>query len=340
MLISTTNALEESLSQPHESTIEVLRQSGGDILLLGAGGKMGTSLATMARRAFDAVGLANRVLAVSRFSDSSATRSLSRSGVETLQGDLFDSCFVNSLPEFDYVIYMVGQKFGTSTAPEATWATNAFIPGIICQKFANSNIASFSTGNVYPLVGIDSRGSKESDALLPMGEYAMSAVARERVLQYFCQSLDIPAVILRLNYSTELRYGVLVDLARRVFCEEPIPLSTGYFNCIWQGDANNMTLRSLTHVSSPPRVLNLTGPETISCRDVCLRFGELMGREVTFLGSEEPTALLSDSAVACQLLGDPLVNINEMIERTAHWVANSGEFLDAPTHFEVRDGKF
>ena len=334
-----TRDLEDRLSQPHEATIDVLREITGDILLLGAGGKMGTSLATMARRASDSAGLTNRVIAASRFSDPQVRKNLQGAGVETQQGDLLDPQFVSSLPECENVVYMVGQKFGTSSAPEATWATNAFLPGLVCQKFSKSRIACFSTGNVYPLVPVESGGSQESDELRPCGEYAMSAVARERVLQYFSQTLEIPAVILRLNYATEMRYGVLVDLARKVMQEEAISLATGYFNCIWQGDANNMTLRSLAHTETPARTLNLTGP-VVRVQDVCGRFEELFDKTAIFTGAEEPTALLSNAAAACELLGPPQVTLEDMIAWRADWIANNGETRSAPTHFEARDGKF
>jgi len=333
-------ALEELLSRPHPATVDALRAAEGDILILGAGGKMGPSLARMARRAADAAEDRRRVLAVSRFSDPAARAALHDGGVETLAGDLLDPEFVESLPAFPNVIYMVGLKFGTRHQAGATWVTNAYVPGVVSRKFANSRIVSFSTGNVYPFVPIDSGGSRESDPLEPVGEYGMSAVARERVFEYFSTSLEVRIAIQRLNYAVEMRYGVLVDLAQQVASGQPISLAMGCFNCIWQGDANELALRSLPHASTPPCVFNLTGAETLSTRDVCEKMGRLMGQSVAFRDEPAPNALLNNARETLQLLGSPTVSTDQLIEWTAAWVAGGGATWDRPTHFEVRDGKF
>ena len=334
------SAIDDLLSEPAAVTVETLRRLPGDFLILGAGGKMGPTLTALACRASAAASVDRKVFAVSRFSRAPAREFLRNSGAELLQGDLFDRAFFDSLPHCENVICMVGRKFGSTESPAATWATNALLCGLICQKFAKQRMLMFSTGNVYPMVPTDSGGAKEDDPVEPLGEYAMSAVARERMAEHFSSEAGLAAVILRLNYATELRYGVLVDLAQQVQREEPISLATGHFNCIWQGDANNLALRSLELARTPPQVLNLTGAETLATRDVCLRFGELLDKAVTFVGEPEATALLSDSSHAHQLLGKPKVTVDQMIEQTARWVRDGGETLNAPTHFEARDGKF
>ena len=340
MQTTRTSAIDDSLSEPHEATVEAMRRLPGDFIVLGAGGKMGPTLTAMVRRASAAAGVDRKVFAISRFSHAPARQFLRDFGVELLQGDLFDRAFFDSLPLCDNVICMVGRKFGSTESPASTWATNAFLCGSICQKYAGQRVLMFSTGNVYPMVPINSGGATEDDPVEPLGEYAMSAVARERMVQHFSNDADLAAVILRLNYATELRYGVLVDLAQRVHREEPISLATGHFNCIWQGDANNLALRSLELAQAPPRILNLTGHQTLATRDVCLRFGKLFDKSVTFVGEPEPTALLSNSSLAHRLLGMPKTSVDEMIEQTARWVREGGETLNAPTHFEARDGKF
>ncbi len=337
----TTAALDDRLSTPSEVTIEALGRLKGDILILGAGGKMGPSLAQMARRASDAAGVTRRVIAVSRFSDSKVKSALEASGVETIVGDLMEERFMASLPRCENVIFMVGQKFGTKGSESRTWAINVYLPGVVCRQFVGSRIVSFSTGNVYGLVPIDQgKGSVESDALDPTGEYAMSCLGRERMFEYFSRETNTPVTIFRLNYATELRYGLLVDLAQQVLQEQPISLATGYFNVIWQAEASEMALCSLEHASSPPFYLNATGGERISCREVCLRLGELMNKEVTFSSEETETALLSDARRAFDLFGPPKVTLDEMLGWTADWILGGGEVWGKPTHFEVRDGKF
>ena len=337
----TTASLEDRLSEPSEATLTSLGELKGDILVLGAGGKMGPSLARMARRASDATGVKRRVIAVSRFGDSKVQAALADSGVETIVGDLMDEAFIASLPKCENVIFMVGLKFGTDGGEARTWATNAYLPGMVCRRFAGSRIVCFSTGNVYGLVPIEpGSGSVENDVLNPVGEYAMSCLGRERVCEYFSRETKTPMVVFRLNYATELRYGVLVDLARQVASGQPVSLATGFFNVIWQADAVSMALCSLAHATSPPFYLNVTGPERISCREVCLRLGELMNKQVSFRGEESDSALLSDARLAHRLFGRPRVTLDEMIVWTADWIAQGGETWDKPTHFEVRDGKF
>jgi len=338
--VANEEALELLLSEPSDQLVEALGRIQGDILVLGAGGKMGPTLARMARRATDAANVDRRVIAVSRFSDSAVRQRLNDWGVDTHAGDLFDAAFVRSLPSVANVLYLVGVKFGTDGAQARTWAANAYLPGAVCEKFSESRIVALSTGNVYGLVPTDALGSREGDPVKPDGEYAMSALGRERVFEFFCCERDIPLALIRLNYAVEMRYGVLVDLAHRVFAGESIPLETGYVNVIWQADANEMILRSLEHVSTPPFVLNVTGPEKLACRELGMKLGELLGRDAQFSGTESGDAFLSDSSRAIELFGPPRQSAHDLLRRTADWVARGLPTWDKPTHFEVRDGKF
>jgi len=338
--ITTIDSLEDNLSTPTEGVVRTLAELNGDLLVVGAGGKMGPSLSHMAVRAIRQAGGNQRVLAVSRFSDQKVADQLEAWGVETIHGDLLEPDFIQSLPQVPNVVYMAGRKFGTDGAESLTWATNAYLPALVCDHFRTSQIVAFSTGNVYPFMPTDGTGSLETDALNPQGEYGMSCLGRERMLEYFSRKHETPMAIIRLNYATELRYGVLVDLAQKVFRQEEIPLSVGAFNVIWQADANAYTLCTLNHVQSPPFVLNVTGPDLIRCRDVVERFGELMNKTVRFTGSELPVALHSCSERAFDLYGKPLTQLDEMVEMTADWVMRGGTSHDKSTHFEVADGRY
>jgi nucleoside-diphosphate-sugar epimerase len=338
--IRTVNELEALLSEPSPEVIETMARLTGDILLLGAGGKMGPTLARMARRASQAAGVRRRVIAVSRFSNGALPTNLAAHEIETISCDLLDAPAVEKLPDAAHVIYLAGMKFGATGNESLTWAMNSFLPGVVCRKFRQSRIVAFSTGNVYGLTRIHSGGSREGDPLNPIGEYAMSCVGRERVFEYFGCAHQIPLAIIRLNYASELRYGVLVDLARRVQVGEPVDVTMGHFNTIWQGDASAMALRCLDHVAQPPFVINITGPETLSVRTVCERFGELLNKSVHFTGVESTTALLSDAQRAQELFGQPRINLEQMITWTAQWIAGGGSTLGKLTHFEARDGKF
>jgi nucleoside-diphosphate-sugar epimerase len=330
-----------SLSDPSEPLVEMMSRLNGDVLILGAGGKMGPTVARMARRATDAAKVARRVMAVSRFSNAGEATELESDGVEILRGDLLDADFVRRLPDTANVISLVGMKFGGADSLPEIWTTNTCVPGAIGDRFRRSRIVALSTGNVYALAPVDSgSGAVETEVLAPVGEYGMSAVGRERVFQHFSNKHGIPLTILRLNYATEFRYGVLVDLATQVYRGETIPLAMGYFNVIWQRDACDIILRSLQEATVPARIINVTGPERISCRAVCERFGQLFGKPVRFAGAEASTALLSNSAQAIELFGRPVMSIDEMISLTADWIERGGETWGKPTHFQVRDGKF
>ena len=315
--VTDEETLELLLSEPSDPLVEALGRIPGDILVLGAGGKMGPTLARMARRASDAANVDRRVIAVSRFADSAVRQRLNDWGVETQVGDLFDAAFVKSLPSVANILYLVGVKFGTDGAQAKTWAANAYLPGAICEKFPESRIVALSTGNVYGLVPTGTPGSREGDPVNPDGEYAMSALGRERVFEFFSRERGIPLALIRLNYAAEMRYGVLVDLAQKVFAGESIPLGTGYLNVIWQADANCMILRSLEHVSTPPLVLNVTGPEKLACRELGMKLGELLGRDPQFSATESDQAFLSDASRAIELFGPPRRSADELLRMTA-----------------------
>jgi len=332
--------LERILSAPTEALVESLRRLEGDILILGAGGKMGPSLAAMARRASDAAGERRRVVGAARFTHRRAEAELRRNGVETIRCDLLDPDQVAGLPHAENIVFMAGTKFGTTGYEALTWAINTVVPGIVARRFAGSRFVVFSTGNVYPLSAVEQGGSRETDATGPVGEYANSCLGRERVFDHYATSLKSPTVIARLNYANEVRYGVLVDLARMVWEERPVDVTMGYVNVIWQGDACAMMLRALEHASVPVLVLNVAGPDTLSVRGIAGRFGQLMDRKVRLTGEEAPDALLSNGLAGYERLGWPEVDHERMIRWVADWVMRDGQCFAKPTHFECRDGRF
>jgi dTDP-4-dehydrorhamnose reductase len=338
--ITDLNALEDLLSEPPPRLVELFRQLEGDILVLGAGGKMGPTLSRMAKRASDAAGSPRRVIAVSRFSHVDEMKKLSTWEVETIRTDLMQPDQISALPEAKNIIYMAGMKFGASGNEPLTWAMNVHLPAMICGRYPNSRIVAFSTGNVYGLSSIASGGSVESDPLRPEGDYAMSCVGRERIVQHFSEFNRTPALLLRLNYATELRYGVLVDLAQKVWRGEPISLSMSAFNAIWQGDANALALLALGLASSPAGVLNVTGPETLSVQRVGETLQTIMHRPACFVGEPQSDAILSNAQRTHRLFGYPIVSAGQMIEWVAAWVMSGGATSGKPTHFETRDGGY
>jgi nucleoside-diphosphate-sugar epimerase len=340
MTIRTDDELEEALSRPVDADVEAMRALEGDLLLIGVAGKMGPSLARLAVRASERAGVKRKIIGAARFSAAGARDELESIGVETIPCDLLDRKSVEALPDCPNVIYMVGQKFGTSSNQGLTWAVNSYAPAVACERYSASRIVAFSSGNVYPLTPVASGGPAESDPVGPVGEYAQSALARERILQYFSSKNGTKIAILRLNYAIDLRYGVLRDIADQVAGGEPIDLSMGYANVIWQRDANSVALRAFQHVSSPALVLNLTGAATISVREVATKFGKLFGKQPRFTGREAETALLSNAARCQQLFAPETVTLDWMIERIAGWVQAGGKSLGKPTHFQEREGKF
>lgn len=336
----TVEELEMLLSDPTPGVVETLRRLSGDIVVLGVGGKMGPTLARMAVRAAEAAGTPRRVIGVSRFSSPELRERLEGWGIETIACDLLQEDQVQHLPEAPLVVSMTGLKFGTSTNPALSWAMNCYAPALICRHYRESRIAAFSSGNVYPLVSSGSGGSVESDAPGPVGEYAITVLGRERMFEYFSREWQIPLVLLRLNYATELRYGVLVDLAQQVLRRETIDVSMGWVNVIWQRDANAMALQSLEHAATPPRILNIAGPEILRVREVAAELARLTERPLKCCGDEAPDALLNNAAQSHALFGKPQMPVAQIIRWTADWVARGGDSLGKPTHFESRNGTF
>jgi len=338
--ITSEEQLEEILSYPGEKVTELFSRLDGDIMFLGIGGKIGPTLALMAKRACDKAGVKKRIVGVSKFESGEHLKKISGFGIETIQGNLLDMNFIKSLPVMKNVYYLAGMKFGSVDNLPLTWAVNSFLPALIIEQFSLSRIVAFSTGCVYPLVPFESGGSVETDMPVPIGEYAQSCLGRERMFEYGSKKYKTPVSLIRLNYSVELRYGVLVDIALKVKSKQPVDLTMGYFNVIWQGDVNDLVLRSVELAESPARVLNLTGPETISVKEVAIQFGKLFDVEVNFTGKEAETALLSNSSLACDLLGKPEVRAGQVIEWISDWIKEGGKLLGKPTHFEVRNGKY
>ena len=338
--IRSLDELEALLSEPSAATVRALQGLPGDILVLGAGGKMGPTLARMARRASDlAGGSVRRVIAVSRFSSAQVEQRLNSSNVQTIRSELLDRAALGSLPDCDNVVYMAGMKFGSTGNESLTWAMNSYLPGLVSERYVASRIAVFSTGNVYGLCQVG-QGPDEDGPLRPVGEYAMSCLGRERIFEHFSRSRGTKVSILRLNYATEMRYGVLVDIAQKVFFGQPVPLAMGYLNAIWQGDANNMCLQALARAASPPFVVNIAGPEVLSVRRIAGQFADRFQKPVQFEGTESPDALLSDARKCYELFGRPVVSETQMIDWIADWIGRGGETLSKPTHFENRTGSF
>jgi dTDP-4-dehydrorhamnose reductase len=332
--------LEALLAAPTRETSEAAATLDGDLVVLGAGGKMGPSLAALAKRSIDAAGFPHRVVCVSRFGSPGVPDRLRRLGIETIAADLLHRDELRRLPDAPNVIYLAGMKFGTSGAPHLTWALNCYLPALVAERFRESRIVALSTGNVYPLVPVSGRGADETTEPAPVGEYAQSCLGRERMFEFVASRHGTPVLLVRLNYATDLRYGVLLDIARKVRRGEPVDVSMGAVNTIWQGDANAAVLRGLGLCANPPRVLNVTGPEVVSVREAALRFAELLGTQATFTGAESDLALLSDASRYHSLLGLPGVSAETLIDWTAEWVRNELPTLDKPTHFETRDGRF
>jgi nucleoside-diphosphate-sugar epimerase len=337
---ATDAALEEALSRPTAGTIAALGALDGDLLVLGAGGKMGLSLATMARRSLDLAGATgHRVIAVSRFA--SGAEAFHAAGVETISADLLDEEALAGLPDAPSILYLAGMKFGASGALAATWAMNAFLPGLVARRFPRSRIVALSTGNVYPFTPVAGGGATERTAPDPVGEYAISCLGRERILAWHSERDGTPMTFIRLNYANALRYGVLVDIAQKVRAGEPVDVTTGAVNVIWQGDANAAILQALGLCEAPPAILNVSGPETLSVRWAAGRLAELLDVPPPVItGQEASTALISSSARLHALFGYPTVPVGQLLAWTAAWLRSGGSLLGKPTKFQVRDGAF
>ncbi|MSU60826.1 MAG: NAD-dependent epimerase/dehydratase family protein [Pedosphaera sp.] len=331
--------LDDLLTRPSPRLIESIKGIPKRLLILGAGGKMGPTLAVLAKRAATLAGVEVEVVAASRFSDARSRQWLESHEVNTCVTDLLDRRSLENLPDSTHIIYLVGLKFGTSDNPSLTWAANTLAPAHVAERFPKARIVALSTGNVYPFVPVDSGGATEDHALTPVGEYPNAAVARERIFDYFSRENGTRIALLRLNYAVELRYGVLLDIAQRVWAGQPVDLAASRFNSIWQGDANDMILRAFPLTSSPASSWNLTGP-CLRVREIAFQFGEILGRAPVFTGEESNTALLSNPQRLYSHLGPPSTPLGDILRWTAHWVQSGGRCLNKPTHFEVRDGQY
>lgn len=339
-MITTEAELESVLSAPSAADIDALHSLDGPLLILGAAGKMGPSLAHRARRALDAAGNNAAVIAVSRFSDPAVRERLQSWNIQTIECDLLEPGALDRLPDAPNVIFMAARKFGSTGNPSLTWAVNTYLPGLVAHRWRESRIVAFSSGNVYPLVPVSSGGATEQTPPDPIGEYAQSVLGRERMFDYVSRTYGTPVSLLRLNYAVELRYGVLVDIALKVRDRQPVDLNMGHVNVIWQGDANSVALRALHRAESPPFILNLTGPEILRVRDVAREFGKRFGVEPRFVGAEHPTALLNNADLCHRLFGMPSLKAVDLIDLVAAWIRSGGPIHGKPTHFEMREGKF
>ena len=330
------HGLEEMLSEPSEATVQALAATDGDIVVLGAGGKMGPTLAMMLKKA----STNTNIYAVSRFSDKAVRSRIEQAQVQTLEADLLDESAYEKLPDVENVFYMVGMKFGSTGNQPLTWALNSFVPALVARHYRNSRIVALSTGNVYPLVDVTSSGASEEAVPDPIGEYAQSCLGRERMFEYFSRLYKTPVTLIRLNYANEPRYGIIVDLTLKLLNDEPIDLTMGAVNLIWQRDANDTIIRSITLVDSPPAILNVTGPETIAVRRLAEQIATVLDKKPRFISREAETALLSDASRCLSTFGPPETSLDQMISMIATWVVSGKKTLNKPTKYDMRDGKF
>lgn len=325
---------------PSDDLVSDIARLEGDILILGVGGKMGPALARLAKQAVDKAGVNKKIIGVSRFSEPGLKDELNHLDIETITADLLEEDQLQALPDVKNVLYLAGTKFGTTGKESFTWAMNSYLPGRVAQKYKNSRIVVFSTGNVYPLTPVSQGGAVEDRLPEPVGEYAQSCLGRERLFQYYATKNNTPVLIYRLNYANDVSYGVLMDIAKAVDQGKPIDLRMGNVNVIWQGDANEMALRALHHCEVPAKLLNITGPETASVKWIANEFGKRFNKTPIFENEENATALLSNAAESFRLFGYPKVSLINMIEILAAWVQQGGKTMNKPTHFQEREGKF
>ena len=336
----TEEKLNELLTTPSDKLVADIAKIKGDIMILGAGGKMGPTLCLLAKNAIKKAGIEKRVIAVSRFSDPIALELLHSNDIETISCDLLDHDSLEALPEVENVIYMAGRKFGTDGQEYLTWAMNATLPAFVAYKFRKSNIVVFSSGNIYPIVPLSSGGCTEDDKVSPVGEYAMSCLARERAFEYAANQYGTNIFIYRLNFAVDLRYGVLFDCAKKIMDGTPISLSTPCFNFIWQGSANEIAIRGLLHAGVPAVKMNVTGPETVSIKVASIKLGKLLGKEPIFEGVEQGNAYLNNASRAMELFGYPEVSADTLIRWQAEYILDGGRTINKPTHFEERKGSY
>jgi hypothetical protein len=329
-------ALDDLLCRPSQALIDDLQTVDGDIMILGVAGKMGPTLAGLAKAALPH----RRIIGVARFSDAGAKTWLEARGIETVSCDLLDKAAIKALPKVKNIVFMAGRKFGAEGDLSLTWAMNAHVPALVAQAFFGSRIVAFSTGCVYPFVTVNGNGADETLAPNPPGEYAQSCVGRERMFEYFSRQFATPGRLLRLNYAIDMRYGVLHDIATKILGGKPIDVSLGHVNFIWQGDASAQALRCLAHCDTPTSPINISGHEILRVRDLAAKLGAYLGRDPIITGTEQPTAWLTDTSQAVKLFGRPVVDTERLIAWTADWVARAMPSLGKPTKYEVRDGRY
>jgi nucleoside-diphosphate-sugar epimerase len=333
---ASVEVLEEFLSRPSQALIDDLAQVDGDIMVLGVAGKMGPTLARLAKNAAPH----KRVIGVARFSDADVRQRLEAWGIETIAADLLDRAAIEALPRVPNIVFAAGHKFGAKDNQALTWAMNTHVPALVADTFRDSRIVGFSTGNIYPLTTVGRQGASEKTLPAPLGEYAQSCIGRERMFEYFSARHGTPGRIFRLNYAIDMRYGVLYDIASKIHRGQTVDVTMGHVNVIWQGDANAQVLRCLRHCTTPPTPVNCTGPETLSVRWLVDEFAARLGVKAQVSGQEAPTALLSDTTLAGRLFGYPLVPVGAMLDWVADWVQREQPAFNKPTKFEVRDGAF
>lgn len=334
------DAVLQEYLKPSPKLLDDIVRIDGDILILGAGGKMGPAMAKLVKDAINETNIQKKVIAASRFSDADVWNDLNKYGITTIKADLLNEDDLEKLPDTPNVIYLAGHKFGTTGNESYTWAMNTFLPGMVARRFKQSGIVVFSSGNVYPLSPVTAGGMTEDMAASPIGEYAQSCLGREQIFRYFSQKNNTPILIYRLNYANDVSYGVLLEIARSVYAEKEVDLTMGNVNVIWQGDANEIAIRSLLHCSVPGKILNVTGPETISVRWLAEEFGKIFNKIPKFTGIEESNALLSNAAECFNLFGYPNISLKQMIQLIGYWVMEGGKIKEKPTHFQERKGKF
>lgn len=328
------------LLEPSDELISDVAKLDGDIMILGVGGKMGPALAKLAKQAVDKAGVKKKITGVSRFSEKGLQTELEELGIITRSMDLLDDKELQALPPVKNILYLAGTKFGTKGKESFTWVMNTYLPGRVAEKFRDSRIVVFSTGNVYHLTPVKMGGADENRIPQPVGEYAQSCLGRERLFEYYSSKYNTPILIYRLNYANDVSYGVLLEIALSVKEGKPIDLRMGHVNVIWQGDANEMAIRCLNHCAVPRKILNITGPETLSIRWLAGEFGKLFERKPVFVNEESDTALLSNAEEACRLFGYPNVKVKQMIELLMEWINYGGKRINKPTHFQERKGEF
>ena len=339
--IASENELEDFLSTPSEALIEDLSAVDGDIMILGAGGKMGPSMAKLAMRAVREGGLKKKVYAVNRsFREEHLRKQMEELGIQIVKCDFLEDGALEKLPECQNIIFLAGMKFGSSEAQAQLWALNCLMPGLVARRFRSSRIVELSSGNIYGLNNLLHGGPVDGDDLKPFGDYAMSVLGRDRMFEYAAETYKTPVCLLRLFYALDLRYGIIVDVAQKILSGTPIDVTMGNLTCIWQGDANSQTLRALKLCSAPAKPLIVTGPETVSIRWMAKRLSEELGKEAILTGIESTDIIMGNSAQATRLFGYPTVPLDQVIIWVAHWLKNGGPTLGKPTKFQVRDGKF